>query len=69
MTDKYYAFIKSVAERDFTLGILASLALALVLAWVLVDWVIPAKYREWVKAAYMAGGAALYVVTVIYSGA
>ena len=65
MNPKHAAFIQSMTNRDNTLVSLAIIACVLVLAWVLIDYVIPEKIRGWFKRCYMIGGLAMYIITIV----
>lgn len=65
MNPKYAEFVQSMTNRDNTLVALFVIAAALIMGWVLVDYLIPIRLQGVIKRAYMIGGLGLYLVSVM----
>lgn len=65
MSDRYYRWLEMMDQRDAILVPLAIIAIALVLAWILIDYITPPAWQRPVKLLYMFGGVVLYILAVI----
>jgi len=65
-TAKHAAWQLALAQRDLTLTQLANIAAALVLAWVLLDY-LPPREARWLRRLYLLGGLPLFLVTLFVS--
>ncbi|MCW4004955.1 MAG: hypothetical protein NWE95_13710 [Candidatus Bathyarchaeota archaeon] len=65
MTEKYNAWLLLLEQRDQLLVYLAVYALAIVAAWISIDYLpIPESWRVWLKRACLIGGLAMYLFTL-----
>ena len=67
MTDKFQAWMLALAKRDELMIMLAMIAGAVVLAWVLNDYLPPPKWRPIIRRMFYIGGAWLYLFTIYVS--
>jgi hypothetical protein len=64
MTEKYLAYLQNLAIRDLAMNALATLALATVIAWEIVNR-LPINWRWPASRAYLVGGMILFIVTLL----
>jgi hypothetical protein len=65
MTPNYYEYLEAIASRDYTLTMLAIIAVSLVTAWVIIGAMpIPQTWKKMIQDAYMIGGIVLYLMTL-----
>jgi hypothetical protein len=64
MSSYYYHWMGILAARDQNMVALSLMALAVVVAWVLVEKTFPQGWVRWVRQGYVLGGMALYVLTL-----
>lgn len=64
MSPKFDAYLIALQNRDTTLVMLAGIAAAVVLGWILVEYIPWPRVRSWIKLFFQIGSVPLWIVTL-----